>query len=37
MTPAEYLDAAKRRMDVESDYELAKRLETGNLDVMQSA
>lgn len=26
MTPSEYLDAAKRRMAIESDYELAKRL-----------
>ncbi len=30
MTPAEYLDAAKKRMAIESDYELAKRLGTGN-------
>ncbi|WP_374279223.1 helix-turn-helix domain-containing protein [Azonexus sp.] len=27
MTPSEYLDAAKQRLNIESDYELAKRLE----------
>lgn len=27
MTPSEYLDAAKQRLSIESDYELAKRLE----------
>lgn len=33
MTPSEYLDAAKARLGVESDYELAKRLEAprGNI------
>lgn len=37
MTPSEYLDAAKKRMAIESDYELAKRLEipSGNLPPMR--
>ena len=30
MTPNEYLDEAKKAMGVESDYELAKRLEMSN-------
>lgn len=38
MTPSEYLDAAKNRMAIESDYELAKRLETpsGHIAEMRS-
>ena len=30
MKASEYLDAAKQRLNIESDYELAKRLEVGN-------
>jgi anti-sigma-K factor RskA len=30
MKPADYLDAAKARLNIESDYELAKRLEVRN-------
>jgi anti-sigma-K factor RskA len=33
MTPTEYLDAAKAKMGVESDYELAKRLEIPNANI----
>lgn len=29
MTPSEYLDAAKEKLGIESDYELAKRLDIG--------
>ncbi len=38
MTPNEYLDAAKAKMGVESDYELAKRLESnrGNINEIRA-
>lgn len=33
MKPAEYLDAAKARLNIESDYELAKRLDLSNKTI----
>lgn len=38
MTPSEYLDAAKAKMSVESDYELAKKLESnrGNINEIRA-
>lgn len=35
MKPSEYLDAAKARLNIESDYELAKRLEVGNGRIVE--
>lgn len=35
MKPAEYLDAVKARISVESDYELAKRLELGRSTISE--
>lgn len=33
MKPSEYFDAAKARLNIESDYELAKRLEIPNANI----
>lgn len=33
MTPAEYLDAAKARLNLQSDYELARRLDLSNKTI----
>lgn len=33
MTPTEYLDAAKEKMGVESDYEFAKRMKVPNANI----